>query len=158
MLVGLFGLGDFAFVFVGLGETDGGDFVGGVEAEGEREFGGGFGRVSGAVVDQAEADVAGGSGVAQFDGVLAIGFGGSGPLLLFGVGIFESVSFAEDGFGHAEVGIELEGFAGHEDRVHNVIGWNIRLTPHRVARTRGFGFLLMERLLRPPARTARPPS
>ena len=39
---------------------------------------------------------------------------GGDPLLLLGVGILEPIALAEHGFGHAEVGIELEGFAGHQ--------------------------------------------
>ena len=44
------------------------------------------------------------------------------PLLLFGVGILEPGAFAEDGFGHAEVGIEFQRLASHQDCVVDVLG------------------------------------
>lgn len=43
------------------------------------EFGGGFGGVSGAVVDTPEADVAGGAGVAELDGIIAPALRGRDP-------------------------------------------------------------------------------
>ena len=92
LLEGLFSFGDLAFMFVGLGQADGGFFIRGFETEGELEFGGSFGMPS-AIVDEAEADVASGAGVAELDGFVAAALRGSDPLFLLGVGILAPISF-----------------------------------------------------------------
>ena len=101
-------------MFVRQGEADGGFFVGWFETEGQLVFGGSFRVMSGAVVDEAEADVTGGTGIPELDGIVASALRGRDPLLLFGVVVLEPIAFAEDGFGHAEIGIELESVAAHQ--------------------------------------------
>src|SRR5271170_132707 len=123
LLVGVYGFGNPALVFIGQGQADGSTLVARFETECNLEFGDGLGRMSGAVVDACEADVAGGAGVAEFDGVVAGGLSRRDPLLLLAIGILEPIAFAENGFGHAEVRIELKGFASHQGGIIAILGF-----------------------------------
>src|ERR1022692_1674208 len=71
LLISLFRFSDLAFMFVRQGQTDGGFFVGWFETEGQLVFGGSFWVMSSAVVDEAEADVTGGTGIPELDGIVA---------------------------------------------------------------------------------------
>ena len=71
LLIGVFGLRDLALMLISLSQAEGGIFIAGLQTEGKLEFGRGFGEVPCAVEDASEADVAGGAGVAEFDGFVA---------------------------------------------------------------------------------------
>jgi len=78
--------------------------------------------MSRAVVDARKADVAGCAALPSLTASLqAVWLELS--IALLGVGNLKPIAFAEGGFGHSEVGIELEGFAGHQDGIVAILGF-----------------------------------
>ena len=116
----IFGDAGGAFVLEGVGQPKDRAFVRGIEFHRTLKFGGGGAIVSGAVIYQAEAEVAGCTGIAERNRLVAFGAGVGGPLLLLGQRVLSPVGLAERGLGHAKTRIELQGGAQHDDRVLDV--------------------------------------